>query len=189
MLTVSHIIEGVTNLGPGERICVWFTGCSKHCPGCCAPELQSVDSGKLYSCDDLALFLNCKLISTGIDSITISGGDPLEQNKEEFIAFLKQLLFKDILIYTGYTEKEVKNLGWYEPLSEIGGATLIFGRYVKELDTGHPLIGSSNQTMVFFDPEKKYKYDEWICYRGRTIQTYRSENKLYYTGLASLKEE
>ena len=188
MLSVSHVIVGVTNLGPDKRICIWFSGCSKHCAGCCAPELQSADSGKLYSCDDLALFLNCKLISTGIDSITISGGDPLEQNKEEFIAFLKQLLFKDILIYTGYTEEDIKKLGWYEPLSEIG-VTLVCGRYIKDQDKGHPLMGSSNQTMIFFNPENKYKYDKWICYRGREIQLYRSEDKIYYTGLASLKEE
>ncbi len=188
MLSVSHVIEGVTNLGPSERICIWFTGCSKGCTGCCAPELHNANSGKLYSCDDLALFLNCKLITTGSDSITISGGDPLEQNKEEFTAFLKQLLFRDILIYTGYTEEEVKKLGWYEPLSEIG-VTLICGRYVKERDTGHPLMGSLNQTIIFFNPENKYKYDKWTCYRGREIQLYRSEDKIYYTGLASLKEE
>lgn len=187
MLNVSHVIENVTNLGPGKRICIWFSGCSKKCKGCCSPELQD-STGKQCDSDELALFVNCRIIETGADGVTVSGGDPLEQDKEEMLAFLKSLIAKDILVFTGYTEEEVKKLGWYEALREIG-VTLKCGRYVQEKDAGHPLMGSSNQSITCLSPMMTSRYREWIDGRGRELQMYRSDEKIYFTGLASLKEE
>ena len=36
---IDRIYAPVTTLGPGKRIALWTSGCSKRCEGCANPEL------------------------------------------------------------------------------------------------------------------------------------------------------
>lgn len=177
---VSHILTDVENLGPGKRVCVWFCGCSKNCKGCCSPELQSCINSVKISPEMLADIVNFKVAMTGASGITLSGGDPLEQ--EEITVFLSQLNTRNILIFTGYTYKEICQNGLYSQIKEYVAA-IKCGRYVRELDAGHPLMGSSNQIIIYSSPFFEEQFTSYIMTHGRDVKYYRLNDKKYFTGL------
>lgn len=110
---LSRIHYPVTTLGPGNRIGIWFQGCSIRCPGCVSVDTWATGKGGVPIDDVIST------ISTWFheaNGITISGGEPFDQKEA-----LKTLLSKirehtdvDILIYSGYSfEKiasDIKNL-------------------------------------------------------------------------------
>lgn len=177
---VSHIISDVENLGPGRRVCVWFCGCSKDCPGCCSPELRSRENSIEVSPQDLAELVNYKLAVTGSAGITLSGGDPLEQPGIE--EFLQLLNTRDVLIFTGYDFSEIERDGLYERIKDCIAAVKC-GRYIKERDRGHPLMGSDNQEIFYSAPFYKEQFESYILSNGRRTKHYRLNNKIYFTGL------
>jgi anaerobic ribonucleoside-triphosphate reductase activating protein len=120
-----------------------------------------------------------------VDGITISGGDPLEQAEE--LCLLLELvhpMIHDILVYTGYTLDEAKEIlpGTYSRIAQNIGA-LIDGRYVDELnDSKTPLMGSTNQALHFFDESLKVKYERYTA-GGRQIQNVYFDEKLLSVGI------
>lgn len=177
---VSHVLTDVENLGPGKRVCVWFCGCSKNCRGCCSPELQSYDNAVKISPGELADIVNFKVAVSGASGITLSGGDPLEQ--EEITEFLSLLNTRNVLIFTGYTYEEICRNGLYPQIKDYVAAVKC-GRYIKESDEGHPLMGSSNQIIIYSSPIIEEQYRSYIMTHGRKINYYRLNNKQYFTGL------
>jgi anaerobic ribonucleoside-triphosphate reductase activating protein len=122
-----------------------------------------------------------------VDGITISGGDPLEQ-PDELLRLISEVSGEcpDILIYTGYTMTELretwntKNMG----LLMKHTAVLIDGKYTDELnDDISPLIGSTNQTIHYFDTAVKPKYEEYMRLNGRTVQNVYYGDKLISVGI------
>lgn len=182
MLTVSHWVSSVNNLGPGARTCIWFTGCSKVCDGCCSPELKCKEAGKEYAPLEMAVLVNSLLLISGDQGVTISGGDPLEQDIDDFCEFLSYLEADDILLYTGYTYKELMDSGIYERICNDVTA-IICGRYIRSFDDGNPLIGSSNQELICSDHNCKGSYIEYMNLRKRQPEYYIRNNALVFTGL------
>lgn len=177
---VAYVITDVENLGPGKRICVWFCGCSKNCPGCCSPELQTRENSIEIPPEKLADIINYKLAVTGNTGITLSGGDPLEQPD---IALLLPLLnTRDVLIFTGYDYPEICENGLYDRIKDYIAAVKC-GRYIKELDIGHSLMGSENQEIIYSTPFSQKYFESYIISHGRQIKHYRINNKIYFTGL------
>lgn len=177
---VSHIISDVENLGPGKRICVWFCGCSKNCPGCCSPELQTYSGSIEISPEKLAEIVNCKLAFTGNTGITLSGGDPLEQ--KDIVAFLSLLNTRDVLVFTGYTYREILESNLYARIKEFVSAVKC-GRYIRERDFGHPLMGSDNQEMIYSVPIYEKLFEDYIMSHSRETKRYLVNNKVFFTGL------
>ena len=96
------------NNGTGCRVTLWLPGCTHKCPGCHNAWTADYNIGKDF--DDKA---KCEIYNilnkSYISGITISGGDPLDQNEtilEELKLFLCELKekypTKSIWIYTGY---------------------------------------------------------------------------------------
>lgn len=180
MMYVSHILTDVENLGPGKRVCVWFCGCSKNCDGCCSPEFRSHRNAVEISPEEFADIVNSKVIMSGADGISLSGGDPLEQ--EDITVFLSLLNTRNVLVFTGFTYEEICRNGLY---SQIKGyvAAVKCGRYVRESDVGHPLMGSSNQEMIYSAPLFEKLFESYIMAHDRKICYYRLNGKKYFTGL------
>lgn len=190
-LFVSHWLVGVTTLGPGRRIVLYFTGCSKHCKGCEAPSLQNKETGKAYDAVELADILNQIGKENNIHSISITGGDPLEQDKEAFELFLKHLNFDDVLLFTGYTLDEIHDNS-FESIVNTYVSVLKTGPYIEILNKGHPLMGSSNQLITYIDLSKKEEYENYISKSKRKLQYFYSESgeTLYFAGLLpKMREE
>lgn len=181
-LFVSHWLPNVETLGPNKRMAVWFAGCSKNCPCCCSPELQSICNSS--ECNPIALadFINDKIKEYKLGGLTISGGDLLEQDCEAVECFLNRIEIDDILLYTGYDLIEVQKLPVYEILKK-KAAVLKCGRYVKELDDGHILKGSSNQTFTYFKEKYRGLYEDYIDTHSRGLQVFITENEAIYAGL------
>ena len=134
--------------GPGNRFVLWTQGCSKGCKNCFNPETWSTDTYKELSPTQIfELIKNFKL-----EGVTISGGDPLEQEDDllELLFLLKEIkLPKGIILFTGFSRNEIRENPIREKcLSYID--VLIDGRYEEELKTDSSLRGSSNQEFYFF---------------------------------------
>lgn len=181
-LFVSHWLVNVETLGPGKRMALWFAGCSKNCPGCCAPKLQSAINSSECDSVKLADFVNSKMTEYNLDGLTLSGGDPLEQDCEALELFLKHIETRDILLYTGYDLNEVEELPIYETLKR-NIAVLKCGKYIKALDDNHILKGSSNQTITYFKEEYKKLYKSYISSHIRGLQVFYLGNEAFYAGL------
>jgi len=105
-LYVNTILTDSLVNGPGRRCVVWAQGCSLHCAGCFNKSLQPFYRSDSFDVQDLA----DKLSSLPDDGLTISGGEPLDQNKAlyRFIKIYKNLCKKSILLFSGYSYTEIK---------------------------------------------------------------------------------
>lgn len=132
-------------LGPGKRAVIWFHGCSRECPGCIAKEMNESIIFDEYSPSALYEWVcSCD----GIEGITLSGGEPLEQDKEALIEFL-ELVRNDsrnlgIICYTGYRLEEISSSPVLSYLD-----ILIDGPYIDSQNDSRDLRGSSNQRIHF----------------------------------------
>ena len=89
-----------------------------------------------------------KSITQPVDGVTISGGDPFQQLEEldELVSFIAAEITNDILIYTGYTLKQLQSWNNEHVTNIIGKiAVLIDGKYIDHLNDNRSLRGSSNQ--------------------------------------------
>jgi anaerobic ribonucleoside-triphosphate reductase activating protein len=134
--------------GPGNRFVLWTQGCSKGCSECFNPETWSNNIYKEYSPRQIFELIK----DFEVDGITISGGDPLEQEYEllELLFLLKEIkLPKGIILFTGFSRNEIRENPLREKCLQYIDV-LIDGRYEKNLKVNLSLRGSSNQEFYFF---------------------------------------
>ena len=132
-------------LGPGCRYVLWVQGCNQRCPGCVAENAQNMEKGTLIGIDALAI----EIALSKAEGITISGGEPFLQAKElaQMLDIIKKKKDMGVIVYTGYRYEDlVEDTDSKLLLSKID--LLIDGPYVKELDDGKSLRGSSNQRVI-----------------------------------------
>lgn len=139
-IEIAGWIDASCDDGPGIRSVLFFQGCSKNCPGCHNAKTHKRGEGSWYAVDELA-----RKISAGCHSkmITISGGEPLEQ-ESGLVALLKELKLRNfnICLYTGKSLEQVP----YEVMGLID--FLKVGGFEAKLRTGNlQYYGSSNQKM------------------------------------------
>jgi len=184
-MKIARVLYPVKTLGPGNRLGIWTWGCKRACPGCANPELWEAPDNCDVPLEVLKEQVD-KLRGVGseidgadrfdgagetagaggddgvprIDGVTISGGEPFNQPKEleRLVDYLREFT-DDILIFTGYRREE---LAEYESgiISKL--AVLVDGEYLEEKNEGHPLRGSSNQTMHYVNQDKRQLYENYI---------------------------
>ena len=133
--------------GPGNRFVLWTQGCSKGCSECFNPETWSTNIYKEYSPRQIFEVIK----NFEVDGVTISGGDPLEQEVEllEFLFLLKEIkLPNGIILFTGFSRNEIRENPIREKCLEYIDV-LIDGRYIDEKRISSNLAGSSNQEFYF----------------------------------------
>jgi len=184
-VNISRILFPVKVLGIGNRVGIWFSGCSRKCPGCSNPELWEPDQKSEISLSKLKLLINKLASKHKIDGFTITGGEPFEQAKDllELVSFLNSLT-QDILLYTGYSlQNLLKNSS--DVISEILAsiAVLIDGEYIEEFNNDSPLRGSCNQNIYIFNT---YLHDSYIRYfksASNVIQNFTTTNGIVSVGI------
>ena len=169
--------------GPGNRFVLWTQGCSKGCSECFNPETWSHNIFKEYS--PRQIFETIKNFE--VDGITISGGDPLEQEYEllELLFLLKEIkLPKGIILFTGFTREEIRVNPIREKCLEYVDV-LIDGRYEKNLKVDFSLRGSSNQEFYFFS--NKISSDELVF--DQEIEISCLEGDIIVTGFPNISRK
>ena len=138
-------------LGPAVRGVVWFHGCSRGCAGCIAAEMNQSEEFEEWTAEGLVEWVKgCE----GIEGVTLSGGEPLEQDLGALGEFLR-LVKSDgrnlgVIMFTGYRLEELGEEVRREILPWLD--VLVDGPYVETLDDSRDLRGSSNQRIHFLTP-------------------------------------
>lgn len=124
--------------GPGVRMVLWLQGCTLGCPGCFNPATHLPEPRSQMPVE--ALVERIVAVAPGLEGITVSGGEPLQQ-PEALLAFLAA-----IRLFSAYTWHEIERLPLGPPiLTHLD--VLIAGRYVQARHLAHGLRGSTNQTI------------------------------------------
>lgn len=127
--------------GPGTRFVVWAQGCTLGCAGCFNPETHG-PGGDVRTVGDVAAEV---LGTSGIDGVTVSGGEPLEQPEalREFCGLVRPSGL-GIVVLTGFARREIEaNPGLSAAVERAD--MVIAGRYNARLRIGAGLRGSSNK--------------------------------------------
>jgi len=163
-MKIARILYPVKNLGPGNRIGIWMRGCNRFCKGCANPELWDGNAGGDISPE--AVRDAVKHLQEGdyppIDGVTISGGEPFLQPEalRSLIGFFLEEGVEDILVFTGFLREELQEQ-YPDILDKI--AVLVDGPYMEDRNEGHPLKGSSNQSIHYIREESACLYDDYIA--------------------------
>jgi len=134
--------------------------------------------------DEQPFELVCTALNQALDGgatgVTISGGEPFDQ-EEELLALLEWLAgrgVQDIVCYTGYLRGELEVRPIASRCLKLL-AVLVDGPYVVELDDGRGIRGSTNQVVHRLDPE--YDFD----FEGvkRSSQTFVGPDSVFVVGV------
>lgn len=189
-MKIGRVIAPVHSLGPGNRICLWTQGCRKHCKGCISPELQD-EIGPDIDESVLSNILKTTAEINNCDRLTISGGDPFEQpDSLRSLLSLARPIFRDILVYTGYTYEDIIHGAVGENarncLYDID--VLIDGPYIQALNQNrYVLRGSGNQNIIFLNEALRSEYEEYMK-KGRFVECFSHDGSIIVTGIMEEKE-
>lgn len=169
--------------GPGNRFVLWTQGCSKGCSECFNPETWSTNIYKELSPTQIFELIK----NFEVDGVTISGGDPLEQEDEllELLMLLSTMrLRKGVILFSGFTRAEISsNFIREQCLKYID--VLIDGRYEKNLKIDFSLRGSSNQE--FYSFSDKISSDELSF--DQEIEISSLEGDIMMTGFPNISRK
>lgn len=182
-MNIHAIVNSSYVNGPGNRMVMWTQGCSKGCKNCFNPETWTTETNLEYNV--LQLYGMIKNINP--DGLTLTGGDPLEQPEEllELLILLQQLsLPKGIILYTGYTLEQLKELNNSATQCLKYIDVLIDGKYVEKLKIDKSLKGSLNQNFHFLT--NKISKNEMVI--DQEIEIGFNSN-IYITGFPNLDKK
>lgn len=96
--------------GPGVRVSLFVSGCTRHCPGCFQPETWDFSYGEPFTLKTQMEILQL-LKPNYIDGLTVLGGEPFEPcNQSSLLPFVetvrKEYPNKTIWFYSGYTYEQ-----------------------------------------------------------------------------------
>jgi len=151
------------------------------------PEARPTDSGVLISVSDIA---NAIIEDPKIEGITISGGEPFLQTTAMIRLIELTRLKRDIgvIVYTGYTYDELIDGSIFANKKEIHEFCehidiLIDGPYIKSLNDGLSLRGSSNQTIHLLTNRYKKIVDQYYHTSQRSVELHMLNNEIFLAGI------
>jgi anaerobic ribonucleoside-triphosphate reductase activating protein len=149
-LRLRRVAYPVTTLGPGRRVVLWVTGCSRGCPGCISPELQDPAVGRELAISRVLSRLLA--IDRGLDGITLTGGEPFEQARAlaELLHGMAEVRPEwNVLVYSGYELTRLRQCGEAVRCLLEQTDILVAGPYLASWPQQHPLAGSGNQQVHY----------------------------------------
>ncbi|HCT40015.1 MAG TPA: radical SAM protein [Moraxellaceae bacterium] len=142
-VSISRIHFPVTTLGPGQRLGIWFQGCSIRCSGCISADTWGAGRRHVLV-SQLIAEIEPWLYSA--EGITISGGEPFDQADAliELLHAIRSRTSVDILVYSGYPLEKLR-----ETLDRADGLidALISDPYEEHQIQTLALRGSDNQRL------------------------------------------
>jgi anaerobic ribonucleoside-triphosphate reductase activating protein len=183
---INLIYAPVLTLGPGIRIGVWFQGCSIRCKGCISKHTWEFDKKYKKTIAQVIDQINYYSEIYNTKSITISGGEPFDQNSSLYILLkkLKELKFNDILLYSGYKFNYLqKNYGDILKYIDV----LIDGPFIESKKTNKIYKGSNNQRMYILNKSLSPIYKEYKKQlKNKKLQLITKDNETYLIGIPDI---
>lgn len=178
---VARILYPVKVLGPGNRIGIWFNGCSHKCKGCSNPELWEFQERYKTPLKNVVKLIESISSKSIVDGFTITGGDPFEQ-PEELNILLSELkkISEDIIVYTGY-EYDTLEVKYKDILDKI--TVLIDGPYIESQNEDCFMRGSNNQQIIVLDPAFSEFYNTYVKKGHNEIQNFTSRDGVISVGI------
>jgi anaerobic ribonucleoside-triphosphate reductase activating protein len=125
----------------GISFVIYFQGCSRGCPNCHNPELQSFNGGKETTNVDILMEINRN--KEWYTSVVLQGGEPLQQDHFNIACLMRSIksMGLEVWLYTGFDEKDIPdNIKKYCDVIKAGA-------YIEELKTGG-FPASKNQAVI-----------------------------------------
>lgn len=163
VLNVGGILNNSVVNGHGIRLVIFFTGCSHKCEGCQNKHLQDNSTAIPMDVDSIMTVIEEQI--DYLDGITLSGGEPFEQDLEPLAELVERLdkLNLSIWCYTGY---KIENLLTKhkdkESMSNLISILktldmLVDGPFdINKLDESNIPRGSTNQRLLTKEDILKY---------------------------------
>jgi anaerobic ribonucleoside-triphosphate reductase activating protein len=143
--SIHALLERSFANGPGCRAVIWLQGCSIRCDGCCNPDAQGADGGRVVPVIDLVAWVRS---IDGIEGITVSGGEPLQQRSAlgMFLREIRSTTGLSVAMFTGYDWAHVEHAPGFLGVAQLADVVIAgpFRRH-QRLDRG--LRGSANKTV------------------------------------------
>ena len=152
--------------GEGLRVVLFVSGCNHYCYNCQNPQTWDCNNGIPFTKDSINEILE-KLNKDYISGLTLSGGDPLNENNIKEVLKLCKIVKdkypdKTIWLYTGYKWEQLILPIITDDLSLIRDNNvkmrleilqlcdvLVDGKYVESLnDINYAWAGSTNQRVI-----------------------------------------
>ena len=169
--------------GPGKRFTLWTQGCSKGCVNCFNPETWNNKNNIILSSNEIFELIK----EEEIDGVTITGGDPFEQEEEllDLLILISNLsLSKGVIVFTGFTYDEIRENKIREKCCDYIDV-LIDGRYEDHNRVTDCFKGSSNQNIIYFS--SKIKEEELIM--DQEVEVSLSDGIISVTGFPSIDKK
>ena len=179
--------------GPGNRTVIWVQGCTLGCPGCFNAPTHPGQAGETGSIE--TIFERILALGSSIEGITISGGEPLQQ-QVGVAALLRRIKAEtklSVVLFTGFSWEELARMGEAErhregadisttttlPLPLLSDVdVLLAGRYDAGRRIASGLLGSDNKIAYFLttcynqaDLDRVPKVEVIITPAGRVFTT------------------
>lgn len=133
-----------TPMADGATFTIWFAGCTHGCKGCQNKTLWDKNNGERFSPQELHDLIIKEAQKTKIHTVTLLGGEPLQQDLNELhelcISLFKSKM--DIWLYTGYDFDHAKSL--LSPVLPFLH-TIKCGKYIEELRVDGSFPITTNQ--------------------------------------------
>lgn len=134
--------------GPGNRIGIWFQGCSKDCPGCFNQVFRERKQGFYSDLSEIKSSIR-HMATVDVEGITLSGGEPLDQlSAVTDISSYARSIGLSVMIYTGY-EPESMSLDRLMCL-RMSADIAVVGPYDCRVPAVHAWAGSGNQRILTY---------------------------------------
>jgi len=176
---ISRLHFPVTTLGPGQRIGIWFQGCSIHCKGCISADTWQFNTN-LVAIEEITNVLKQWL--PHCNGITISGGEPFDQELGlyELLNFLRPYNLS-VLVYSGYSFQKLK-----QKKEILNGLidVLISEPYDYKKTQTKALLGSDNQKVHFLTPLGENTFSDYIKnIPEKVLDIQFDDNKVWMAGI------
>ncbi|MCB1221809.1 MAG: radical SAM protein [Planctomycetales bacterium] len=135
-------------LGPGIRAVIWVQGCPFGCPGCIVPESWPGDGGETVTISEMTDWL---LGLPGIEGLTLSGGEPMQQPEalRDLITRVRASRDIGVMCYTGYRHEDLLHRGSDSQRTLLAQVDLLVdGPYIRHRHAELKWRGSSNQRLI-----------------------------------------
>lgn len=142
--------------GPGCRVSVFVSGCTRMCKGCFNSVAWDFDYGEQFDDGTIIRIINL-MLNPRISGLSVLGGEPFEpRNQKEVLRLMRSVKQsvpdKDIWCFTGYTFEQILCSGITAPYADEMIKlidVLVDGPFILEQkNLALKFRGSSNQRII-----------------------------------------